>query len=86
MAERCVSRPSPIAFQLKGDKMKKAGYDHQLRMLEKIAPAGYVLGLHIRYNSATLMFRTYPEEWMDVYTQNGYMQSDPLVVSCNLIP
>jgi LuxR family transcriptional regulator len=60
--------------------MGKAGYDHQLRKLEKIAPAGYVLGLHIRYNSATLMFRTYPQDWMDVYTQNGYMQSDPLVV------
>ena len=60
--------------------MENSGYEKQLRELKKIAPAGYVLGLHIRYNSATLMFRTYPQEWMDVYTQNGYMQSDPLIV------
>lgn len=59
--------------------MVNAGYDKQLGQLEKLAPAGYVLGLHIRYNSATLMFRTYPEEWMNVYTQNGYMMTDPLV-------
>ena len=59
--------------------MENAGYEKQLQQLEKIAPAGYVLGLHIRYNSATLMFRTYPQEWMNVYTQNGYMMTDPLV-------
>ncbi|MEJ6709031.1 MAG: autoinducer binding domain-containing protein [Amylibacter sp.] len=59
--------------------MEKVGYDKQLRQLEELAPAGYVLGLHIRYNSATLMFRTYPEAWMNVYTQNGYMMTDPLV-------
>ena len=62
-----------------GVNMENAGYDKQLRQLEQIAPAGYVLGLHIRYNSATLVFRTYPEEWMNVYTQNGYMMTDPLV-------
>jgi LuxR family transcriptional regulator len=59
--------------------MENAGYDNQLRQLGEIAPAGYVLGLHIRYNSATLMFRTYPDEWMNVYTQKGYMMTDPLV-------
>ena len=59
--------------------MKKVGYDKELRQLEELAPVFYVLGYHIRYNSATLMYRTYPDEWMDLYTQNGYMLTDPLV-------
>lgn len=62
-----------------GGWYEKIGYYRELRQLEKLAPAGYVLGLHIRYNSATLMFCTYPDEWMDLYTQNGYMLTDPLV-------
>ena len=58
---------------------KKLGIDLQLRKLQQIAPAGYVLGLHIRFASATMMFRTYPQEWLDIYTQKGYMLCDPLV-------
>jgi len=58
---------------------KKLGIDFQLQKLQKIAPAGHALGLHIRFASATLMFRTYPKEWLDIYTQKGYMLCDPMV-------
>jgi LuxR family transcriptional regulator len=58
---------------------KKLGIDLQLLKLQQIAPAGYALGLHIRFASATMMFRTYPKEWLDVYTKKGYMLCDPLV-------
>ncbi len=58
---------------------KKLGIDLQLRKLQQIASAGYALGLHIRFASATMMFQTYPQEWLDIYTQKGYMLCDPLV-------
>jgi len=58
---------------------KKLGIDFQLQKLQRLAPAGHALGLHIRFASATLMFRTYPQEWLDIYTQKGYMLCDPMV-------
>lgn len=58
---------------------KKLGIDFELYKIQQIAQAGYALGLHIRFASATLMFRTYPQEWLDIYTKKGYMLCDPLV-------
>lgn len=58
---------------------KRIGIDRELIELGKIAPAGYALGLHIRFASALFMYRTYPQEWTDIYTQKGYMLCDPLV-------
>ncbi len=58
---------------------KKLGVDLQLARLGAVAPAGYALGLHIRFASALFLFRTYPPEWIETYTQKGYMLCDPMV-------
>ncbi len=53
--------------------------DLGLARLGKIAPMGYALGLHIRFASAHLMFRTYNPAWVERYTERGYMLCDPLI-------
>jgi LuxR family transcriptional regulator len=58
---------------------RKLGIDFESRRLKQIAQAGYTLGLHIRSSSATLLFRTYPQEWLDLYTNKGYSLCDPLI-------
>ncbi len=58
---------------------KKIGIDVQLAKLGALAPSGYALGLHIRFASALFLYRTYPPEWIEVYTQKGYMLCDPMV-------
>ena len=55
------------------------GLDLGLARLNKVAPMGYALGLHIRFASAHIMIQTYPASWIDRYTQNGYMLCDPMV-------
>ena len=41
------------------------------------APAGFAVGLHIRYVSPLIMVNTYPEAWQEVYTAKGYGLRDP---------
>lgn len=53
--------------------------DLGLSRLGKLAPAGYALGLHIRFASAHIMIQTYDSKWIEVYTRNGYMLCDPMV-------
>lgn len=53
--------------------------DLGLARLNKLAPAGYALGLHIRFASALMMIQTYDPKWIEVYTQNGYMLCDPMI-------
>lgn len=48
--------------------------------LNTLAPAGYALGLHIAYTTPKFMFQTYPKAWLDYYSSNGLIMSDPMVV------
>lgn len=50
-----------------------------LGKLNKQAPAGYALGLHISYTTPRFMFQTYPKPWLDYYSRNGLVMSDPMV-------
>jgi len=50
-----------------------------LRNLQTIATAGFILALHVRFNAPTLMFRTYPDAWIDYYARNNLVLSDPSV-------
>lgn len=50
-----------------------------LGALNKAAPAGYALGFHIQYTTPKFMFQTYSKEWLDHYSQNGLIMSDPMV-------
>jgi LuxR family transcriptional regulator len=55
-----------------------AGLDYELRKLALLAPAGYFVGLHIRFTSPLLTFQTYDQAWLDHYTNNGYVLRDPM--------
>jgi LuxR family transcriptional regulator len=53
-----------------------------LQLLGKIAAlcdTGYLLAVHIRYTRPSLMYRTYPQAWIDTYSERGFMMSDPVV-------
>lgn len=58
---------------------KAIGLDMGLAKLTELAPAGYALGLHIRFASAQIMVNTYDPRWIEIYTNRGYMLCDPLV-------
>lgn len=55
------------------------GLDLGLARLKKLAPAGYALGLHIRFASAHIMIQTYDPRWIERYTERGYLLCDPMV-------
>jgi len=55
------------------------GLEFGLAKLSELAPAGYALGLHIRFASAQIMVQTYDPRWIEVYTNRGYRMCDPLV-------
>jgi LuxR family transcriptional regulator len=57
----------------------KRELDRGLRELDRMAPLGYFLGLHIRFVAPVLTFRTYDQRWTDYYTENGYALRDPMV-------
>ncbi|SOC17710.1 LuxR family transcriptional regulator [Rhodobacter sp. JA431] len=50
-----------------------------LRDLSRLAPDGYFIGLHIRFAAPIMQFQTYPKEWIDYYTQQGYALRDPTI-------
>jgi LuxR family transcriptional regulator len=50
-----------------------------LAQLSALAPSGYALGLHIRFASAQIMVNTYDPNWVEIYTNRGYMLCDPLI-------
>ena len=51
-----------------------------LEELKPRAPAGFAIGLHVRFTSVRFMFQTYPKSWVDDYTANGYAMRDPTVL------
>jgi len=50
-----------------------------LGQLNKLAPTGYALGIHIEFTTPKFMFQTYPKDWLDYYSSNGLVMSDPMV-------
>lgn len=57
----------------------KLGLDVELHQLSLMAPAGYSVGLHIRFTTPLFTYSTYPQRWIDHYTENGYVLRDPMV-------
>lgn len=57
----------------------RADINAGLRKLGKFAPSGYFVGLHIRFAAPLMQFQTYPQEWADFYSQNGYALRDPTI-------
>jgi len=56
-----------------------ARLDREVAKLSDIAPGGYLLALRIRGTSPLQAYHTYPQAWIDEYTQSGYMLRDPLM-------
>ena len=52
----------------------------KLASLDRLAPAGYALVLHIRLGAPQLSHVTYPAEWIDLYTRRVYQLQDPVAV------
>lgn len=50
-----------------------------LRQLDEKCPGGYALALHIKFTTPRFLFQTYAAAWLDVYTQRGYVMTDPTV-------
>lgn len=57
----------------------QSGIDLGLARLRRQSPAGYALGLHIRFASPHIMVQTYDPAWIERYTTRGYMLCDPLI-------
>ena len=55
------------------------GIDLRLHELGLLAPAGYFVGLHIRFAAPLMMFQTYNQAWIDHYTNNAYAVRDPMI-------
>ncbi len=59
--------------------MTKFDYiDDQLLKIGEIATEGYFLALRIRGSSPLMSFHTYPQAWIDEYTENAYVLRDPI--------
>lgn len=58
---------------------KKLGIDFILRQLTVLAPAGYSVGLHIRFAAPLILYQNYPQAWLDLYTEQAYVVRDPMV-------
>lgn len=56
----------------------QATIDLKLQELADLAPAGYFVGLHIRFTSPLMTFQTYDQTWVDHYTNNRYVLRDPM--------
>jgi LuxR family transcriptional regulator len=48
--------------------------------LKTIATAGFAPAFHVRFTTPTFLFQTYPKDWLDYYSQNGLVMSDPTVM------
>lgn len=57
----------------------KLGLDLELHKLGLLAPAGYFVGLHIRFASPLISFQTYDQAWLDHYTAQAYALRDPTI-------
>jgi LuxR family transcriptional regulator len=51
----------------------------KLAELQALVPAGFALALHVRFTTPTFLFQTYDRKWLDHYSQQGYVMSDPAV-------
>lgn len=52
----------------------------RLLRLSHLCDSGYALAIHIRYTRPSLLYRTYGQDWIDTYSERGFMLSDPVVV------
>lgn len=47
--------------------------------MQQIATAGFALAFHVRHTTPTFLFQTYAADWLNYYSLNGFVMSDPTV-------
>lgn len=54
--------------------------DLEISLLRRLAPAGYFIGLHIRFASPLIVLQSYRDDWIEYYTEKGFVLHDPAIV------
>lgn len=44
-----------------------------------VCDTGFALAIHIRFTRPALLYRTYSQDWIEHYSENGFMLTDPVV-------
>jgi len=47
--------------------------------LEGLSPSGFAIAFHVRFTTADVLFQTYPKDWIDIYSEKGFVMVDPIV-------
>jgi LuxR family transcriptional regulator, quorum-sensing system regulator SdiA len=50
-----------------------------LAQIGLICDTGFALAIHIRFTRPALLYRTYRSDWIEHYSEKGFMLSDPVV-------
>lgn len=50
-----------------------------LRTVTERSPAGFAIAFHIRHMAPDFLFQTYPKNWIDLYSEKGWVMADPIV-------
>jgi LuxR family transcriptional regulator len=58
---------------------KQKSIAHLLEDLDRLAPMGYTVGLHIRFATPLFYRSSYPPAWVEYYNSHSYYLRDPLV-------
>jgi len=51
----------------------------KFQRLAKVCDSGFAVAIHIRFTRPSLLFQTYPADWIDLYNEKGFMMVDPTV-------
>lgn len=62
-----------------GTMTDQAIIQEKLVHLKTLAPKGYALALHVKFTAPTFLLQTYDRKWLDYYSQNSFVISDPIV-------
>ncbi|MCE6950435.1 autoinducer binding domain-containing protein [Cereibacter sphaeroides] len=54
--------------------------DIEISQMKRLAPAGYFIGLHIRFASPLIVLQSYREDWIEYYTEHGFVLHDPAII------
>jgi LuxR family transcriptional regulator len=57
----------------------RAEINAALAKLKKLSPAGYFIGLHIRFAAPLMQFQTYNKDWAQRYSERAYALRDPTI-------
>jgi LuxR family transcriptional regulator len=60
--------------------LKRTNIAHLIGALHESSPSGFAVALHITYATPAFLFQSYPQEWMQEYSQRGLHLQDPTVM------